>query len=95
MQCRDKLLVTYEEFVAQPEAMLARCCEYLGHRASAAGVRDAVAMVRDGGARKNRVVPGRGKSLPADCVEAISRMADHYPHIDFSPLGISADQVNE
>jgi hypothetical protein len=83
-----KLLVTYEEFIADPEKVLARICSHLGVSASEQQIREAVRIAGGASPRKNKVVPGRGRDLPTDCIQAIQRMAAYYHDIDFSPLGI-------
>jgi Sulfotransferase domain len=81
-------LVTYEAFIADPAAVVAEVCERLDIPVSRPDVEAATAIASDSRFRRNLVTPGRGQSLPPDCIAAIHAMAAHYPGVDFRPIGI-------
>src|SRR3990167_5593358 len=91
--CEDKIIVTYEDFIFTPELVLTKVCSYLGFNASNEMIVDAVLVAGAAGLRKNKIVSGRGKLLPLDCVSAIKKMASHYKDIDFSAIGIYPDDL--
>ena len=85
----DKLLVRYEDLVTAPRQVLKRVCDHMGVSASETQIDSAVERARMSGRRKNKVTPGRGQHLPQEDIAAIVRMSNHYPYIDFGPIGIS------
>lgn len=90
-QCQEKLVVYYEDLVSRPEWVLRRICEYLEIDASDALIQAAVSNANSAGKRKNKVSPGRGKNLSHDNISAIVKMANHYPELDFSDIGITQE----
>jgi adenylyl-sulfate kinase len=86
---KDKLVVRYEDLVAQPREILKQICEHMNIVVSPTWIDSAVESVNARGRRKNKVTPGRGKHLPKEDIAAIVRMTNHYPDIDFGPIGIS------
>lgn len=89
-ECPDKILVTYEEFISRPESIMRKICDHLGLVASDQQIHDAVQIAGTAGLRRNKVTPGRGEGLPADCLEAIRKMASYYKNVNFHSIGISA-----
>ena len=87
-ECPAKFLLTYEDFISEPNATLAAICRHLSVDASEQVIHDAVRISGTAGVRKNKMSPGRGKLLPADCIEAIRQMASFYPGVDFQSIGI-------
>jgi adenylylsulfate kinase len=90
-QCPDKLVLYYEDLVSRPEWVLRRVCEYLQIDASDELIKTAVANANSTGKRKNKVSPGRGNNLSQENKTAIVRMANYYPDLDFSEIGISRE----
>ncbi|PSH61799.1 sulfotransferase domain-containing protein [Phyllobacterium sophorae] len=84
----NKLVVKYEEWVFQPEIELLRICRYLNLEVTDEAIRNVISSVIGTSDRKNAVTPGRGRSLPSDCVEQIQKMAGFYHNVDFSDIGI-------
>lgn len=84
----DKILVKYEDWIAQPDKVLSGICKRINIDVSGQDVSDAIAATINTTPRKNTVGPGRGATLPADCVDHIRTMAKFYERIDFSPIGL-------
>lgn len=87
--CPGVKVVAYEEWIAEPVAVLRACCGYLGLDTTTEISAAAVHAASSAGVRRNKVVPGRGRDLPEDCLKAIHNMRAHYPAIDFSRIGIA------
>ncbi len=87
--CEDKLLVHYEDLVAEPGQVLRRVCAHFNIEVSSEQIAAAIERASTNGRRKNKVAPGRGKMLPPEDIAAIVKMSNHYPHVDFTPIGIT------
>ncbi len=81
----------YADVMADANAALNGVLEFYGLNDAAGGLGDALERVRGGAdTRKNRGTSGRGREqLSAEQIERIGKLSRHWPHIDFSPIGIS------
>lgn len=84
----NTLMVRYEKWVEEPELELALICQHIGLDVEQEVIDRAVSSVINASPRKNAVSPGRGASLPEDCVRQIHSMARFYQGTDFSPIGL-------
>lgn len=84
----DKLLLTYDELIADTEGCLRNVAGFAGINVSDAKIGDAIDRAQNSFTRKNAAVAGRGKNLP-DWVHAeVNEMAQFFPNRDLTPLGL-------
>jgi hypothetical protein len=84
-----KILIRYEELILDPNKVLKIIRDTLGLPASDREIKTAIDSVIDSSPRKNVITPGRGKTLPAECIARIREMASFYHGMDFSDIGIN------
>jgi hypothetical protein len=85
---QDKLVIRYEAMIADPEGTIAAILGFANRQLDGEKITAAVAEQIDASPRKNCVTPGRGKDLMPETIALITSMADYYPELDFTPLGI-------
>lgn len=85
-----KLLVTYEQLVADQEGTLGRVLEFAGldKRYVAQATKDVAVKIESEFTRKNVGRHGRGDELSPGLKAKIRHMASYYPDVDFSPIGL-------
>ncbi len=87
----ETLLLTYDELISDPAGTVARAATFAGAPLKRAP-EEAVARVRRTKTRYNRGYAGRGAAQLSDDQRArLARLAAHYDDVDFSPLGIAAE----
>jgi hypothetical protein len=85
----DRLLVSYEELVADTSKTLHRTLEYIGEARSDSEIQTTIARVQTMDTRKNKAVHGRGaQSLKEHHQERIRDLGRYYSHIDLSMIGL-------
>ncbi|MFM0631481.1 sulfotransferase domain-containing protein [Paraburkholderia xenovorans] len=94
-QYTGKHVVYYEDLVSNPECVMRRVCDHLGLKASDDSIASAVSQANAIGKRKNQICPGRGKRLSHANKCKIIEMANHYPDIDFTDIGITNQMRRE
>lgn len=87
-ECDEKLLISYEQVMADREGMLETIVDYLGLEVPEDGIEAAMQTSGKANTRKNAGVSGRGAALADDVVERIRFHASHYPDTDFSLIGL-------
>lgn len=87
----DKLWLSYEEMVAQPEVTLERLLSFYGLPQDEKAISKAVASAfASGETRLNHGVQHRGRSsMNTEQVARIEAIARHFPGIDFSSIGLN------
>ena len=90
----DALWISYEELSADWTIGISKILDHYGLSRSQAHINDAIEKTRTKGSlqlRFNKGVSGRGKQLLSDDhKQLIRKMADFYPWIDFTPLGLTS-----
>jgi hypothetical protein len=87
--CPNAIRVGYSEFTAQPHETVARIAEAARIRASHSEIACAVEKARGPHTRLNVGTSGRGENIARGARDHIIRLAQHYPSVDFSAIGIS------
>jgi hypothetical protein len=90
-ECEHKLLVTYEELRQNPQRIVERICEYHEIEATPSEINDSIRKVLPQSTRLNKAQVGRGRQLSCETKQRILEMASYYEGIDFTPIGISAE----
>ena len=86
--CPDKLLISYEELMADKPAALRRICDHAGIELSEDDIIGALGAEPKGGTRLNKGVSGRGEALAPEVKDRIRHFAKYYTDIDCSILGV-------
>ncbi|WP_156927068.1 sulfotransferase domain-containing protein [Azospirillum halopraeferens] len=84
-----RLIVTYEELVADTPGTVQRILDVVGLTREDADLRAAIAAMSGEDTRRNQARTGRGAGLAPDLRALILAMAQHYPDVDFRPIGIT------
>jgi hypothetical protein len=89
-ECAERVEITYEHLIGDPELAVRGICEQTGIIATATEIRAAVQTARwcQAATRFNVGVPGRGKDLSSRVVSRIQRLAGYYSFLDLSSLGL-------
>lgn len=88
LDCKDKLMVRYEDLNADSVSVVRRIVEHHGLGFSRETIESAVNKAQGGFTRRNQAIVGRGQGLGEEVKARIYEMADFYPGVDFSPIGI-------
>lgn len=94
-KAEHKVLVTYEDLIADPHTELRRILKYgkLGwNNEMIAAALERVAGVNQ---RKNVGKAGRGDALSDDLKARVVRYCSYYPDVDFRPIGIDQPGIAE
>lgn len=83
-----KLLVTYEDLIADPHREVRRIVKFGRLPWNAEGVAEAVEKAAGMDVRKNVGTVGRGAALGPELRARIRHYCGYYPDVDFSPIGI-------
>ena len=88
--CQHKLLVTYDDLIADQEGTLARVLEFAGldRRYVSTAVKGVAGRAESKFTRKNVGKAGRGRELSERLKAKIRLMAEYYPGVDFDPIGL-------
>jgi hypothetical protein len=82
----DRLILSYEDLLENPVALVTRAARHAGLAVSADDARAALAAARTRPIHFNRGVSGRGRSLPAAARQRVLDQLAFYPDVDFAPL---------
>ena len=91
MKADQKVLVTYEDLVADPHAELRRILREGQLPWNNDGIADALAAVAGGDqgkVRRNVGTTGRGEAIGPDLRARVESYCNYYPDVDFRPIGI-------
>ena len=88
LDCENMLMVRYEDINADPASVVGRIVDHYGLGFSRETIESAVNKAQGGLTRKNQAIVGRGQNLSEEVKARIYEMADFYPGVDFSPIGI-------
>lgn len=88
--CPEALLLTYENAFADISGTVSQICDHSGLTLPASAIENSLKIKTDKPDRFNVGVSGRGSALNEETKNTIRRYATFYPHIDFSPIGITS-----
>lgn len=85
----DIHFIRYEELVTNPPETLAKVLHFLNENRTTAEISEAIRRTTSQNTRLNKGVSGRGDRLLGEQHKSkIREMRQHYPHIDFSMVGL-------
>ncbi len=92
--CPGRIQITYETLLANPVAAVAQICAAAGLRVTDDDIAGALAAARANPAsiRFNVGISGRGKTLSPEVLQRIFHLAEYYPGLDLSPIGLHSDK---
>lgn len=79
---------SYEDLLEDPAGSLEALCRWAAIPVDPADIRSAVELSETKFTRKNKGIVGRGNSLADVHRDRIRRMAEYYPSIDFTSIGL-------
>lgn len=87
-ECRDKILITYEDLHRDTEGTVKSLLNALEISASDEKISEYINKASTVDTKKNVAQIGRGEDLPQVLKDRVERFASYYPSVDFSPIGI-------
>ena len=87
-ECPNKKLVTYEALTSKLAPTLREITAFASIPRPELSIKEAVEKTAQADTRQNKAVSGRGEELEQSVKDKVRRLADYYPHVDFSPMGL-------
>ena len=91
-EVKNKLFLTYEELLANPEKTLTKVVDYVGLNCKQSDILESIEKAKTQFTRKNVGITGRGNEVPNDVKNYVIHLCKYYKDIDFSPIGIPLDE---
>ncbi|KAA1421220.1 sulfotransferase [Nocardioides humilatus] len=88
-KAEQKVLVTYEDLIADPHSELRRILKAGQLPWNNDGIADALEKASGGNVRKNVGTTGRGEVIGPDLRARVESYCNYYPDVDFGPIGIA------
>jgi hypothetical protein len=87
-ECRDKILITYEDLINDTGGTVKHLLNKLEISASDESISEYIYKASKAETLKNVAKIGRGEELSQKLVDKVNRFASYYPSVDFTPIGI-------
>ncbi len=86
--CETKLLLSYEEMMADKAATLRRIADFSGLEITDADITSALGDIPASSTRKNVGISGRGEILSDEVKAKITHYGSYYSNLDLSVIGL-------